>query len=95
MSQAPATPRRVVVVDDHAMFRAGVKAEIAQQVDVVGEAGLERLQLGQPEAVVGPGLDVRVEREPLLGFVRDGPDVDHAPRNDRPPGCSPPVWAIP
>ena len=38
MSQAPATPRRVVVVDDHAMFRSGVKAEIAQQVDVVGEA---------------------------------------------------------
>jgi DNA-binding NarL/FixJ family response regulator len=38
MSQAPTTPRRVVVVDDHAMFRSGVKAEIAQQVDVVGEA---------------------------------------------------------
>jgi DNA-binding NarL/FixJ family response regulator len=29
---------RVVVVDDHAMFRVGVKAEIAEQVDVVGEA---------------------------------------------------------
>ncbi len=38
MSQAPTTPRRVVVVDDHAMFRSGVRAEIAQQVDVVGEA---------------------------------------------------------
>ncbi|HEX4976917.1 MAG TPA: response regulator transcription factor [Nocardioides sp.] len=38
MTQAPTTPRRVVVVDDHAMFRSGVKAEIAQQVDVVGEA---------------------------------------------------------
>lgn len=30
--------RRVVIVDDHAMFRTGVKAEIASSVDVVGEA---------------------------------------------------------
>jgi DNA-binding NarL/FixJ family response regulator len=32
------SPRRVVVVDDHAMFRSGVRAEIATAVDVVGEA---------------------------------------------------------
>jgi DNA-binding NarL/FixJ family response regulator len=32
------TPRRVVVVDDHAMFRSGVRTEIATSVDVVGEA---------------------------------------------------------
>ena len=41
-SQPPAdtTPRqyRVVVVDDHAMFRSGVKAEIGSAVNVVGEA---------------------------------------------------------
>jgi DNA-binding NarL/FixJ family response regulator len=30
--------RRVVVVDDHAMFRTGVKAEIGRSVQVVGEA---------------------------------------------------------
>ena len=30
--------RRVVVVDDHAMFRSGVKAEIGSAVEVVGEA---------------------------------------------------------
>ena len=30
---------RVVLVDDHAMFRAGVRAELGGQVDVVGEAG--------------------------------------------------------
>lgn len=30
-------PLRVVVVDDHAMFRSGVKAEIGRAVDVVGE----------------------------------------------------------
>ena len=35
---APAGPSRVVVVDDHAMFRTGVKAEIGQAVRVVGEA---------------------------------------------------------
>ncbi len=35
------TSRRVVVVDDHAMFRTGVKAELAGhpgRVEVVGEA---------------------------------------------------------
>ena len=34
----PPAPRRVVVVDDHAMFRTGVKAEIGRFVQVVGEA---------------------------------------------------------
>jgi len=29
----------VVLVDDHAMFRAGVRAELGPRVDVVGEAG--------------------------------------------------------
>ena len=37
-----ATPVRVVLVDDHAMFRAGVRAELAASgaglVEVVGEA---------------------------------------------------------
>jgi DNA-binding NarL/FixJ family response regulator len=30
---------RVVLVDDHAMFRTGVRAELGSRVDVVGEAG--------------------------------------------------------
>jgi len=30
---------RVVVVDDHAIFRAGVRAELGELVEVVGEAG--------------------------------------------------------
>ena len=30
---------RVFLVDDHALFRAGVRAEIGARVDVVGEAG--------------------------------------------------------
>ena len=36
-AESPAR-RRVVVVDDHAMFRSGVKAEIGGAVDVIGEA---------------------------------------------------------
>ncbi len=31
--------RRVVLVDDHELFRAGVRGEIAVSVDIVGEAG--------------------------------------------------------
>ena len=30
---------RVVLVDDHGLFRAGVRAELGEQVDVVGDAG--------------------------------------------------------
>lgn len=33
------TPVRVVVVDDHALFRSGVVAEISAHADVVGQAG--------------------------------------------------------
>jgi len=31
--------RRVVLVDDHALFRAGVRGELGQAVEIVGEAG--------------------------------------------------------
>src|ERR1700722_9624879 len=30
---------RVVIVDDHRLFRAGVRAELGEEVDVVGDAG--------------------------------------------------------
>jgi len=30
---------RVVLVDDHALFRAGVRGELGEQVEIVGEAG--------------------------------------------------------
>ena len=33
------TKRRVVLVDDHALFRAGVRSELGDEVDVVAEAG--------------------------------------------------------
>src|SRR5215468_4663458 len=35
---AAATPPRVVLVDDHGLFRSGVRAELGLQVTVVGEA---------------------------------------------------------
>jgi len=41
--------RRVVLVDDHAMFRAGVRAELGERVDVVGEAG----SVAEAVAVIG------------------------------------------
>jgi DNA-binding NarL/FixJ family response regulator len=52
----------VVLVDDHAMFRAGVRAELGARVDVVGEAGdpaaaLEVIRRTQPEVVL---LDVHM-----------------------------------
>lgn len=37
-SPPPADRVRVVIVDDHAMFRTGVKAELHDAVEVVGEA---------------------------------------------------------
>ena len=36
---SPASPVSVVLVDDHAMFRSGVRSEIGSAVAVVGEAG--------------------------------------------------------
>lgn len=50
MSQSePRSRIRVVLVDDHAMFRAGVRSEIGQAVDVVGEAAV----VDQAIAVIG------------------------------------------
>lgn len=36
--QPPPAPPRVFLVDDHGLFRAGVRAELGQAVEVVGEA---------------------------------------------------------
>jgi DNA-binding NarL/FixJ family response regulator len=58
----PRGPYRVVVVDDHAMFRTGVKAEIGAAVQVVGEAADAERAIGvvlqtQPDVVL---LDVHL-----------------------------------
>ena len=37
-SGAPSGQPRVVLVDDHGLFRSGVRAELGRQVDVIGEA---------------------------------------------------------
>jgi DNA-binding NarL/FixJ family response regulator len=44
---------RVVIVDDHGLFRAGVRAELEGLVDIVGDAG-----------AVGEAIDRIVETEP-------------------------------
>jgi DNA-binding NarL/FixJ family response regulator len=44
---------RVVIVDDHGLFRAGVRAELDGLVDVVGDAG-----------TVGEAIECIVEQEP-------------------------------
>jgi DNA-binding NarL/FixJ family response regulator len=53
---------RVIVVDDHALVRAGVRAEIGGSVDVVGEAGdvgsaIQAIQVLRPDVVL---LDVHL-----------------------------------
>jgi DNA-binding NarL/FixJ family response regulator len=52
----------VFLVDDHQMFRAGVKAELGDRVEVVGEAGdvesaVQGIRATQPEVVL---LDVHL-----------------------------------
>ncbi|CAN5241634.1 response regulator transcription factor [soil metagenome] len=56
------SPLTVVIVDDHAMFRSGVKAEISGEVSVVGEAhdvdsAIAVLMSVQPDVVL---LDVHM-----------------------------------
>lgn len=56
------TRRRVVVVDDHQLFRAGVIAELGDAVEVVGEAAdvagaVQVIVAAQPEVVL---LDVHL-----------------------------------
>lgn len=55
-------PTRVLIVDDHAMFRAGVRAELGDAVDVVAEAedvasAVTALREHRPEVVL---LDVHL-----------------------------------
>jgi DNA-binding NarL/FixJ family response regulator len=56
------TGLRVVLVDDHRLFRAGVRSELAEAVDVVGEAGtvaeaISLITALQPDVVL---LDVHL-----------------------------------
>lgn len=73
---------RVVIVDDHAMFRTGVRAEIARAVDVVGEAAdvdeaVAVINASKPDVVLldvhlpgGGGAEVMRRVAPRLPEVR-------------------------
>ncbi|HSJ20960.1 MAG TPA: response regulator transcription factor [Nocardioidaceae bacterium] len=78
----PNGSRRVVIVDDHAMFRTGVRAEIAADVDVVGEAAdvdqaVEVVTATRPDVVLldvhlpgGGGVEVMRRVSPRLPETR-------------------------
>jgi DNA-binding NarL/FixJ family response regulator len=73
---------RVVIVDDHELFRAGVRTELDGMVDVVGEAAavdeaVERIRAERPDVVLldvhmpgGGGPEVIRRVAPALPSVR-------------------------
>jgi DNA-binding NarL/FixJ family response regulator len=80
-SSARERPLRVFLVDDHAMFRAGVRSELGAYVDVVGEAGtvsaaVAAITATQPDVVL---LDVHMPegggRAVLEALRRSHPQV--------------------
>jgi DNA-binding NarL/FixJ family response regulator len=80
---------RVVLVDDHQMFRSGVKAELGDSVEIVGEAGdvdeaVEVIKATQPDVVL---LDVHL---PGGGGVEVLRRVTGAAGRSRGDGASPP-----
>lgn len=76
---------RVVIVDDHAIFRSGLKADLDQRIEVVGEAGTVEqaiaviaatrpdvvlLDVHLPGGLGGGGREVISGSAPLLGQTR-------------------------
>jgi DNA-binding NarL/FixJ family response regulator len=62
MSPSPAGRPTVVIVDDHGLFRSGVRSELGSQVDVIGEAddvapAIELIARSEPDVVL---LDVHL-----------------------------------
>ena len=62
MSPSPAGRPRVIIVDDHGLFRSGVRSELGSQVDVIGEAddvapAIELIARSEPDVVL---LDVHL-----------------------------------
>ena len=69
--------RRVVLVDDHGLFRAGVRSELEGRVEVVGEAGtvdeaVTLIEATQPDVVL---LDVHMPDGGGVEVARRLPDV--------------------
>jgi DNA-binding NarL/FixJ family response regulator len=90
----PPSRPRVVVVDDHCLFRAGVIGELGDAVEVVGEAhdvpsAVAAIESTQPDVVVLdvhlPGssgravIDAVRRREPAVRFL--GLSVSDAPKD--------------
>ena len=72
----------VLIVDDHAIFRAGVKAELEQGVEVVGEAATVREAVAmiakkRPEVVL---LDVHMPDGGGVEVIRQVAGQEGAPR---------------
>jgi DNA-binding NarL/FixJ family response regulator len=73
---------RVVIVDDHELFRAGVRSRLEERVDVVAEAGtveeaVSAIRAARPDVVLldvhmpgGGGVAVLLEIAPELPDVR-------------------------
>ena len=66
---------RVFLVDDHSVFRAGVKAELQEAVDIVGEAGtvaeaVRGIEQTQPDVVL---LDVHMPDGGGLAVLKRAP----------------------
>lgn len=72
---------RVVIVDDHSIFRSGLRADLDRSLDVVGEAAdvdgaIAVVERTRPDVVLldvhlpGPRMPARAER----------PSFEHAPR---------------
>lgn len=73
MDQVGTGRLRVVVVDDHDMFRSGVKAEIGGEVDVVGEghdvaSAVETIRRTNPDVVL---LDVHLPGGGGVGVLKE------------------------
>jgi DNA-binding NarL/FixJ family response regulator len=77
----PAAPPRVVLVDDHGLFRSGVRAELGRRAEVVGEAddvasAVELIARVVPDVVL---VDVHLPggggQAVIAAVVRDHPQV--------------------
>ena len=73
---------RVLIVDDHELFRAGVRAQLEGEMDVVGEAAgvddaLELIADMAPDVVL---LDVHMPAGGGVEVLRRAHELEHPPR---------------
>jgi DNA-binding NarL/FixJ family response regulator len=85
MNPEPTLPVRIVIVDDHAIFRSGLRADLDERIQVIGEAAtveeaIAVIRGGQPDVVLldvhlpgglgGGGAEVLAGCADLLGSTR-------------------------